>query len=141
MPNMYRVKMPDRLRYTIVAALFVMVIGSVLIAVEQKAVHWYTWVPSVAFIIGAVPLLWELPHAKNPAYGWFYNWLASGRQPPRRRYAILALWLVIIMEQVAIAMKRGHMDWRGGLLIALVPLVLFRYLWPLPKSWPLPKTN
>ena len=138
---MYRVKMPNRLRYTLVAVLFVAAIGSVLIAVAQRTFHWYTLAALVVFPIGIVPLLLELPPAKNPAYGWFYNWLASCRQPPRRRYSIIALWVVIVIEQAAIAVKHGHMDWRGGLIIAIAPLVLFRFLWPLPKSWPLPKTN
>jgi hypothetical protein len=38
--NMYRVKMQNRLRYTLAAVLFVVAIGSVLIAVEQRAFDW-----------------------------------------------------------------------------------------------------
>jgi hypothetical protein len=90
----------------------VVAIGSVLIAVEQRAFDWYTWTTLVVFLIGIVSLLLEVPPAKNLAYGRFYNWLAGARRRSGRRYAIVALWGVVLMEQAAMVMK--HDTWIGA---------------------------
>jgi hypothetical protein len=46
------------------------------------------------FLVGIIPWLWEVPPAKNRAYGWFYDWLASARRRPRLRYFSIALWIL-----------------------------------------------
>jgi hypothetical protein len=43
---------------------------------------------------------------KGPAYGWFYNWMASARRRTGLRYFIIALWIVIPIEQIGIATNR-----------------------------------
>src|ERR1700733_13031040 len=57
--TMYRVAMPNRLRYTLVAVLFSAAVGSVLLAARPRSFHWYTWAALVVFLIGTGPLLWE----------------------------------------------------------------------------------
>jgi len=94
--------------------------------------------------VNAAGLGWcllERTPEKNPSYGWFYNWIASTRRYPRMRYAIIAVWIVILAEQVFLAIKHGHMDWLGWLIFCLAPIGLIRVIWPLPKSWPVQKAN
>jgi hypothetical protein len=140
-PSRYRVPIQGWLRYTLVAGLYVVAIGSILLATKQRGFHWYTWATLAVFLVGIVTLLLEVPPAKNPAYGWFHNWLASARRRPGFRYSSIALWILIPIGQVAIATKRGHMDYFTWFVVCAAPVVLFRFTWPLPKSWPQPKTN
>jgi hypothetical protein len=135
---MYQVAMTNRLRYTLVAVLFTAAMGSVLLVARQRSFHWYTWAAFVVFLIGTTPLLWEKVE-KDPSYGWFYNWLASARRRPGLRYASIAIWILILIQQVAIAMKHGHMNYFTWFVVCAAPVVLFRFTWPLPK--PSTKTN
>src|SRR5271163_2804579 len=135
---MYRVVMPNRLRYSLVAGLFTAAMGSVLLDARQRSFHWYTWAALAVFLIGTGPLLWEKVE-KDPAHGWFYNWLASARRRPGLRCFSIAVWILVPIGQVAIAMKHGHMDLLAWFVVCDAPVVLFRFVWSLPK--PSPKTN
>lgn len=132
---MYRVAMPNHLRYTLVAVLFTATMGSVLLVARQRSFHWYTWAMLAVFLIGTGPLLWEKVE-KDPAYGWFYNWLASARRRPGLRYAIIVVCSLTLAEQMFRAFRHGLMGWHQWLLVSLISLVLFRFVWPLPKPSP-----
>ncbi len=134
---MYRVSMPNQLRYTLVAILFTAAIGSVLLA-KQSSFHWYTWTALAVFLIGTGPLLLENIE-RHSAHGWFYNWLASARRRPRLRYCSITMLIVAAGEQLWHGTTHGGMVWYEWTLIGVLLIALFRFTWPLPQ--PLPKTS
>jgi hypothetical protein len=129
--------MPNRLRYTLVAVLFAAAIGSVLLA-RQRSFQWYAWTALAVFLIGTGPLLLEKVE-RDPARGWFYNWLASARRRPGLRYCSIAMLIGAASEQLWHGITHSGLVWYEWTLIGVMLIALFRFTWPLPK--PLPKTS